>query len=66
MLDSYISDLFKMVEASPQKEEVGGEQENNPARESMAIEDPSVYAAQEQQNDLFTDQSAVQFSVRDP
>jgi hypothetical protein len=34
--------------------------------ESMAIEDPNVYAAQDKKNDLFTDETVVNFSVRDP
>lgn len=32
----------------------------------MAIEDPNVYAAQEQGRDLFSEQAVAQFTVRDP
>jgi len=38
----------------------------NDVGESVAIEDPNVFAAQDNKDDLFTDESAIYFSVRDP
>ena len=38
----------------------------NDVGESVAIEDPNVFAASDQKDDLFTEESAFFFSVRDP
>ena len=59
-----------MVEAVPEDQADGGfemhDDMGNEARGTMMIKDASVFAAKNDEADIFTDQKAIEFSVRDP
>ena len=55
-----------MVEATEDTIPLDEESKGNPNRESEMLDDPAIYMQSEKQSDIFMDELAYEYSVRNP